>query len=259
MTIISSLWDHIISNYTDHQIFVVGTFLVDNLTFWCLNLLLLTLDELGLFKSLKIQQDKKPNSELYVKCLNHCLFNQFVVVPIGLYVLYPVFTYCGVRVHEPIPHFFIFIRDILVSIAVSDTLSYWSHRLLHHPSIYKYVHKQHHQFRVSVGIASIYAHPIEDVLVNLIPTLGGSLLMGSHIVVMWVWITIRLAETIDVHSGYNFPFSPFSIFSVQGGASRHDFHHSHNVGCYGDFFIFWDHIMGTDIEYIKYTDKLKSS
>ena len=33
------------------------------------------------------------------------------------------------------------------------------------------------------------------------------------------------------------------------GASRHDFHHSHNSGCYGDWLPFWDWLMGTDEAY----------
>ncbi len=27
---------------------------------------------------------------------------------------------------------------------------------------------------------------------------------------------------------------------------RHDFHHSHNIGNFGSFFVFWDWMMGTD-------------
>jgi len=36
---------------------------------------------------------------------------------------------------------------------------------------------------------------------------------------------------------------------MQGGPDRHDFHHSHNVGNFGSFFIFWDWICGTDYKY----------
>ena len=31
--------------------------------------------------------------------------------------------------------------------------------------------------------------------------------------------------------------------------SRHDFHHSHNSGNYGGFFMFWDWACGTDAAY----------
>ena len=59
-----------------------------------------------------------------------------------------------------------------------------------------------------------------------------------------------MLESTDVHSGYNFPFSPFHLLDrIQGGAERHDFHHSHNIGNFGSFFTFWDWITGTDRAY----------
>ena len=42
---------------------------------------------------------------------------------------------------------------------------------------------------------------------------------------------------------------PCNLFD---GARRHDYHHSHNMGCYGDWFPFWDHACGTDRNYRTY-------
>lgn len=39
-----------------------------------------------------------------------------------------------------------------------------SHRLIHHPLLYKHIHKKHHEWTAPVGIVSIYAHPIEHVV-----------------------------------------------------------------------------------------------
>ena len=36
---------------------------------------------------------------------------------------------------------------------------------------------------------------------------------------------------------------------MQGGAERHDFHHSNFSGSYGSFFCFWDWLCGTDVPY----------
>lgn len=39
-----------------------------------------------------------------------------------------------------------------------------------------------------------------------------------------------MIETVDAHSGYLFPFSPWSLIpSIQGGADRHDFHHRYFI------------------------------
>jgi methylsterol monooxygenase len=39
------------------------------------------------------------------------------------------------------------------------------------------IHKQHHDFKQPFGIASVYAHPIEHVLSNLLPVLAGPAVM----------------------------------------------------------------------------------
>ena len=46
-----------------------------------------------------------------------------------------------------------------------------------------------------------------------------------------VWFAVRMWETIDSHSGYILPLSPWNaLLAIQGGAARHDYHHSHNIG-----------------------------
>ena len=44
---------------------------------------------------------------------------------------------------------------------IVDFMFYWVHRSLHWSGVYKYIHKQHHMFKQSVGIAAEYAHPVE--------------------------------------------------------------------------------------------------
>lgn len=146
------------------------------------------------------------------------------------------------------------IREILVTlaiaIAVNDTLFYWAHRIFHYPFLYKYVHSKHHRFQTSIGIAAEFAHPIESIFANSIPTVLGPMLYGPHYITFLIWLAIRIFETLDAHSGYRIPFSPFEGWlPFGGGADRHDFHHSHNQGNFGSFFIFWDWICGTDKPY----------
>ena len=82
--------------------------------------------------------------------------------------------------------------------------------------------------------------------------------MGSHVVTLFLWLILKICQTIDTHGGYAWPYSPYTLFpSVQSGAARHDFHHSHNKGCYGSFTVFWDELMGTDAEFKKYQEKMK--
>ena len=45
----------------------------------------------------------------------------------------------------------------------------------------------------------------------------------------------RIWKTVDEHSAYNFPFSPFNYLHSEN-ARRHDFHHTHFNAVYGSFF-----------------------
>ena len=58
---------------------------------------------------------------------------------------------------------YILCLQMVVCLIIEDTWQYWFHRLLHHKSIYKYVHKIHHHFQAPFGMVAEYAHPIETV------------------------------------------------------------------------------------------------
>lgn len=235
--------------------FTIGSSLVHTLTFTIFNALLFMIDYLQWFKKYKIQPNSYPDMKLIRQCIRDNIIGHLIVAPIAAYFAYPLYVSYGMSVSGPLPPLTIILRDLIIAVAVNDTMFYWAHRGLHHSSIYKYIHKQHHEFKTPVGISSKYAHPIEDIIANTLPTVLGPLFVGMHAKVFWLWLFIRLLETIDAHSGYNFPFNPFHAFSFQGGAERHDFHHSHNVGCYGSFTIFWDWIMGTDQAFLEYKAK----
>jgi len=130
--------------------------------------------------------------------------------------------------------------------------------MLHLKQFY-WIHKQHHAFKTNVGLASVYSHPIEG-FINTVVTFTGPILLGHlgydvPLLTLWVWYVVRWAETTDAHSGYEFPWSPFGLFSVAG---HHDFHHSHNIGCYGSFFGMWDKVCGTDSAYLTWKAQAKA-
>lgn len=41
----------------------------------------------------------------------------------------------------------------------------------------------------------------------------------------YTWITLRLFQAVDSHSGYDFPWSLNKLIPFWGGAEKHDFHH----------------------------------
>jgi len=142
-----------------------------------------------------------------------------------------------------------------------DCSFYWMHRLVHTGFLYRKIHKQHHEFKTTVGIAATYAHFLEFIFVDAIPSGLGAALIGNrtHVFTYYMWVFVRIVETTDGHSGFDFPWSPFRLVFLGGSSSHHDYHHSHIVGNYSSFFTIWDRICGTDLAYKKYCEKIKGN
>eukprot|EP00124_Ichthyophonus_hoferi_P001457 Ihof_evm12s76 gene=Ihof_evmTU12s76 len=198
------------SGLNDHLFFVTTFSLCHTVTFIVLNALLFLVHYENWFPQYKIQGAKYPEGQLLKDALIHVSRNHFFTTPIQLYFFYYIIRWrIGDNLFGPPPSVIEGAAQILGFMLIEDFMFYWLHRGLHHKSIYKYVHKKHHEFKTTVGIASEYAHPIEEFLANTLPFMTGPLLLQSHLCVMNTWIIVRISETVDAHGGYEWPFSPF--------------------------------------------------
>lgn len=151
--------------------------------------------------------------------------------------------------------------QVLICMIVEDFTFYWSHRTLHTPFFYKRIHKLHHKYLHSIALASENAHPVEFLLGNLIPVVVGPTLLGLitgqfHTFSFWFWVWTRIGESADTHSGYAFPITPFKLLPLASSTEAHDFHHSHNVGCFASQFVWCDRLFGTDKAFLAHQAKV---
>ena len=140
--------------------------------------------------------------------------------------------------------------QLVIAYICTDCLFYWGHRLLHVGPLYRWIHKQHHKFYVSIGFAAEYAHPIELLLCNVVPVVFAPVVFKYHYFVFCLWIAIAIMGTVSGHSGISSPFAEENGF--------HDFHHSANVGNYGSM-PHWDRLFGTDKAWREHKAKLKAA
>jgi len=74
-----------------------------------------------------------------------------------------------------LPSLFVGIIHFLFCMLLREVTFYYSHRLLHHPILYKWIHKKHHNWISPVAISAAYCHPIEHVVSNVLPIALGKL------------------------------------------------------------------------------------
>lgn len=199
--------------------------------------------------------ENKPEmwNELIKKTFKVLALSHFVIVP-GITLLESMNGIAMRTDLESFPEIKEILSQLLFFMFTEDFMFYWGHRFLHIPKIYPYIHKIHHEYNITVSIAAEYAHPLEFLIGNLIPTNAGPKILGNkvHLVTYCIWIILRLMETADGHCGYEFSWSPYRLLPLSGSSIYHNFHHSHNVGNYGSFFTFWDTLCGTNRHYFKY-------
>ncbi|XP_063706615.1 fatty acid hydroxylase domain-containing protein 2-like [Culicoides brevitarsis] len=175
--------------------------------------------------------------------IRQVLFNQFVVQTITLMFMYPIMEWRGCFEDiRTLPTFQKIVFDLIVMVLLEEVGFYYSHRLFHAKAIYKYFHKQHHEWTAPIAITAVYAHPLEHALSNLAPLGLGVIAAKSHIVTTCLWFLLAITNTMNDHSGYHFPLMHSPEF--------HDFHHMKFNNCYGVLgFLDWLH--GTDTMFKK--------
>jgi sterol desaturase/sphingolipid hydroxylase (fatty acid hydroxylase superfamily) len=156
-----ALWDSLVDvwPYSERLFFVTIVFLCADGFFWLANAFLYLCYHFNWFSKYRIQGQKFPEPALVKQALINDIISS-LLGPFILYALYPIFKKWGMEVSGPIPSAGSIALQFLLFMVVNDTLFYWSHRLLHHRLIYKYIHKKHHTFKVNIGIAARYAHPV---------------------------------------------------------------------------------------------------
>ena len=70
-----------------------------------------------------------------------------------------------------------------------------------------------------------------------------------NVTTFMAWFVIRLGKAVDNHSGYNFPWSPYTLLPYTVTPAYHDYHHLINIGNYCSFFRFWDNYGKSNVAY----------
>eukprot|EP00897_Mesotaenium_endlicherianum_P001631 jgi/Mesen1/1496/ME000132S00437 len=246
---LESHWQLLTDNFTDFQLASIGSFIIHESVYFLSGLPFLLL-EICNIRSYKIQ-NRVNTSAAQRKCLLKLMFYHFCVNLPVMILSYPVFKYMGFSSSLPLPSWKTVVGQIGSYFIIEDFVFYWGHRLLHTKFLYKHIHSVHHEYATPFGLTSEYAHPLEILFLGFATILGPAI-TGPHLLTLWLWMSIRVLETVEAHSGYDFPWSPSNFLPLYGGAHFHDYHHRllyTKSGNYASTFVYMDWLFGTDKGY----------
>ncbi len=132
--------------------------------------------------------------------------------------------------------------SLIVAMLLHETYYYWLHRWMHHPKVFRRVHKVHHDSNITSPWTAFSFHPMEGVFQAVfLPLL--ILFLPMHLYVILVQLTIMTFSSVINHldieiypKGFHRNF--FGRWMI--GATHHSLHHKQFRYNYGLYFTFWD-------------------
>ncbi|KAJ5612379.1 hypothetical protein N7510_005573 [Penicillium lagena] len=138
---------------------------------------------------------------------------------------------------EPFP--FYSILQFPFFICFTDFFIYWIHRGLHHPRVYKTLHKPHHKWIMPSPFASHAFHPLDGWSQSIPYHVFPFLFPLQKLAYVFLFAFINL-WTVFIHDGEYVSNSP-----VVNGAACHTMHHLYFNYNYGQFTTLWDRMGGS--------------
>ncbi|KAN0043029.1 hypothetical protein ACTA71_010662 [Dictyostelium dimigraforme] len=245
---IEPYWFKFVDYYGEDFLITYGTFIAHEVFYFGSFIPFFLCDFMPFLQKYKIQPTKKNEWSTQFNCIFKVLMTHiFVQLPM-MYIFDPAIKAIGLSARAPLPSIPYLIFTIACCFLIEDFYFYWVHRALHHGIWYKHIHKIHHDHAAPFGMTAEYAHPLETVILG-VGTVIGPFIFSRDLFTLWVWLGTRLFQTVECHSGYDFPWNPTKLIPFWGGSHFHDFHHETFVGNYSSTFTYLDKIFGTSDKY----------
>jgi Delta7-sterol 5-desaturase len=138
--------------------------------------------------------------------------------------------------------------SLLISMFAQETYYYWTHRLMHHPSIFRHVHKVHHDSHTTSPFTAFSFHPIES-LIQAVVLPAIVIVLPMHWIVILVQLVLMSITSVINH--LNIDAFPDTRLKQQLqkwiiGASHHARHHKQYKYNFGLYFTIWDRLFKTE-------------
>jgi len=140
------------------------------------------------------------------------------------------------------------LATLALMIVAHDTYFYWTHRLMHHRALYRWVHLAHHRSHAPTPWAA-YAFAVPEALVQgaFVPLFVA--LVPMHELAIFIFMAFQIVRNVMGHAGIEvhpagMARSPWLGWS--NTTTHHDLHHQTGRYNFGLYFRWWDRLMGTE-------------
>jgi sterol desaturase/sphingolipid hydroxylase (fatty acid hydroxylase superfamily) len=141
-----------------------------------------------------------------------------------------------------------FAFSLLALIVGHDAWFYWTHRLMHHPRLFRRFHRLHHRSHNPSPWTS-YAFDVGEAVVNASYLPLALLVMPTSIPAAFIFTGHMMLRNAIGHCGYEvFPARKDGrpLFDWMTTVTHHDLHHARPRTNFGFYFTFWDRAMRTE-------------
>ena len=138
--------------------------------------------------------------------------------------------------------------SVLIYLVLHDAYFYWTHRLMHHPLLYRRMHHTHHLANQPTAFASFSFSPLESAIsAPFVPLLA--FLIPIHAGAFTLVLTFATVTAVCNHCGWEIvPLRWLDGFVGRHliTARHHNLHHTRFSRNYGLYFRWWDQVCGTE-------------
>lgn len=132
-------------------------------------------------------------------------------------------------------------------LVLQDTYFYFTHRLFHHPTLFRWLHEGHHRSRHPTPWTSFAFDPLEAIVQSLF-LIGIVCVIPLHFITVIAVLTTMTVWAVLNHLGIDrlpakFPHHWLARWFI--GPAHHNIHHLKYGLHYGLYFTFWDRLLGT--------------
>lgn len=124
-------------------------------------------------------------------------------------------------------------------ILFTDCFVYFIHRGLHHPLVYKTLHKPHHKWIMPTPYASVAFHPVDGWLQSVPYHVFPFLFPLQKFAYLGLFVFVQI-WTVFIHDGEYVANNP-----IINGAACHSLHHLYFRHNFGQYTTLWDRLGGS--------------